>query len=76
MSQSIKQVTVLVVLCIMLKQSFAFFPHLYWGIKVYGELSMLEMLSCPPDTLPCLCVSFLSLFFLYNISNPHTHTLE
>ena len=32
MSQVLKQVIVLFVLCVMLKQSFAFFPFLVWGV--------------------------------------------
>lgn len=33
-------------------------------------------LNCPPDTMLCLCDSFLSLFLLSNSSNPHASTLE
>ena len=35
MSQVLKQVIVLVVLCVMLKQSFTFFSLLYWAIKAH-----------------------------------------
>ena len=56
MSQVLGPVTVLAVLCIILKQSFAFFPLLCWGIKVNGKLNMGELglrrqeaLSSPPD---------------------------
>lgn len=30
------------------------------------------LLSCPPETILCLCVSFSSLFFLPNFANSHT----
>ena len=86
MSQVSGQVTVLVVLGIMLKQSFAFSPVSYWGIKVYGkinrfrtqnlEFSMQDPLSCPPDTILCICDSLFSLFLLPYISNLHTPSLE
>ena len=72
------------------KAVFCLLPHLYWGIKVYGKLnmgklstqkseeefSMQEVLNCPPDTILCLCNSFLSLFLISSISNPHALTLE
>ena len=77
MSQVLKQVTVLVVLCITLKQSFAFSPLSHfvleyksiWKINV-GEFSILDVLSCPPDTILCLCASFLSRFLLPNPEMP------
>ena len=44
--------------------------------EVGRELSIQYLLSCPPVTILCLCVSFLSLFLLPNISIPHAPTLE
>ena len=89
MSQVLEQGTVLVVLCVMLKQSFVFFPPLYWGVKAYGkmanselraqnseELSIQYSLSCPPITILCLWDSFLSLLLLPTISNLHAPILE
>lgn len=35
-----------------------------------------HLLSCPPSVVLCLCVSFLNLFFLPNISNLHVPTME
>lgn len=32
-------------------------------------------LNCPPSSILCLCISFVSLFLLSNISNSHTPTL-
>lgn len=40
------------------------------------KFSIQDLLSCPPGTILCLCVPFLTLFLLPNVSNPHTPTLE
>lgn len=40
------------------------------------KFSIQDLLSCPPGTILCLCVSFLSLFLLPNVSNPHAPSLE
>ena len=80
MSQVLKQVTVLVIFCVMLKQfclptTFVLEYKSVWKINV-GEFSIQCSLSSLSITTLCLCVSFLSLFFLHSISNPHTTTLE
>lgn len=75
MSQALGQVAVLNIICIMLKQSLAFFPFLSWGIKVYGKfnigkLRVQEALSDHPDAIYVsvfLSYIILSLFLLSNI---------
>ena len=66
----LKPVTVLPVLCIMLKQSFLFFPLLYCGIKLYRKLNAGEFqysLELPPNTILCflLYYFFSSLHIIY-----------
>ena len=63
----------------MVKQSFTFFPPPFglgyistWKINM-GELSI-HWVVLP--TLFCISDSFVSLFFLPNLSNPHSPTLE
>lgn len=65
MSKILEQVTVLVFLYIILKQSFDFFPSFVLGCKSVwrtgaSKFSSQYFLSCPPITILCLCVSFLS----------------
>ena len=63
----------------MLKLSFAFFPLLYLGIKVYGKLNMGDI-SIHWNSLPVLFY-VLSYYFTHifvpftNSSNPHAPTL-
>lgn len=62
-SQILKQITVLVVLRVMLKQSFAF-PIFVLGYKNMrklnvGKFSIQYLLSYPPATVLCLCVSII-----------------
>lgn len=44
--------------------------------EVKTQTSAPVLLSCPQGTILCLRVSFLSLFLLPKISNPHTPTLK
>ena len=63
------------VCCIMLKQSFAFFPPFWFGVYKHMENKcrcIQYSLNCPPGSILCFCISFLSLFFLSNFYNPHT----
>ena len=81
MFQVLMQVTVLVIFCVMLKQSLSFFLPFVLGYKNVwkingGKFNIQYSLNFPAGTILCLCVSFLSLFFLPNISNPHAPTLE
>lgn len=64
-SQTLKQITVLVVLRVTLKQSFAF-PIFVLGYKNMrklnvGKFSIQYLLSYPPGTIICLCVSIISI---------------
>lgn len=80
----LKQMVILVVDCIMLKQSFAFLPLLYWGIKVCGKINVdelrsqisvcrrywavLPILSCVFMSLSYLCSSYLTFLSLRPLS--------
>ena len=86
MSQVLERVAALVVLCVMLKQSFAFFPPFVLGYKSVwkinhrwsqnSEFSFQFSLRCPSSTILRLGLSSLSLFLLANICHPHPRTLE
>lgn len=81
MSQIVKQVTVLFFLWVMLDQSFAFSPLFVMRYKSIiklnvGRFSLQYTLSCPPGTIPRICISFISLFpllfVLPNVSDLHS----
>ena len=81
MSQVLEQMAVLVVLYIMLKQSFAFFLPFVLRYKSMCKINEVEfsiqyLLSLPAITILCLCDSFFSLFLLLTIPNPHAPSLE
>ena len=72
------EVTVLIVLCIMLKQSFVFFPLWYWGILWKINRSGFQYsLELPLDTILCFLLYYFHshLHPLYNFSGPHAPTL-
>lgn len=75
MCQVLRQVTVLVALYVMLKQSFAFLPSFVLGNKSVWKInvdkfSIHHPLSCHPGTILGLRISFRSLFLLPYSSNP------
>lgn len=79
MFQILKQVIALFVLCVLLKQSFTFYPPFWIGVQKHMENKhrcIEYSLGCPPGSILCLCISFTSLSLIYNISNPHMPTLE
>lgn len=78
-ASGIEELIALFVLCILLKQSFAFFPPFWGGVYIHMENKcgqIQDSLDCPPDFILCLCISFVFLFSLPCISNPNTPTLK
>lgn len=79
MPQVLKHTTVLVVLSVILKQFCDFCPHFVVGYKSIWKITEDELRiqeECPIPAVLCLCVSFLSLLLLPDISHPHTPTLK
>ena len=82
MFQVLKQVTVQIVLCIMLKQSSIFSPNPHQcirGIKVYTKVNagrLQYLLELPPGTVLCFCfIIFTRIFVLFTyFSNLHVPT--
>ena len=78
-ASGIEELIALFVLCILLKQSFAFFLPFWVGVYKHMENQcgqIQDSLDCPPDFILCLFISFVFLFCLLGISNPNTPTLK
>lgn len=75
-----KQAIARFVLCIMVKQSFAYFPVFWIGVYKHIENKCGQIqhsLDCPPGSILHLhCFPFISLLLLSNIPNPYISTLE